>query len=154
MIKLYRLSRKKFAYDLSGTGARLHGGRWNSKGVNMVYTSENISLANLEVAVHLDLDLIPDDYCLIEIEVPKKSSCKIIKLETLKKYWNSYPHGNETQLLGDDFIQKNKFLLLKVPSAVVLQEHNFLLNPNHEDFKNVKVTKVTPFTFNDRLFSV
>jgi RES domain-containing protein len=151
-MKLYRLAREKYAKDMLGTGARLNGGRWNSRGVSVIYTAENISLANLEVAVHLDLDLIPDDYCLIELSLPNDMSTKTIKIKQLNKYWDSFPHGEHTQLIGDDFVSKCKYLLLKVPSAVVPQEHNYIINPNHKAFKEIKISKIVPFNFNERLF--
>lgn len=152
-MKIYRLSREKYARDLSGTGARLNGGRWNSRGKNALYSAENISLAKLEVAVHLDLDLIPDDYCLIEIELPKRAKIKILDVSELSSDWNTIPHSESTQILGDEFLDKNEYLALKVPSAVVPQENNYILNPNHPSYSSVKVTNIERFTFDDRLFS-
>ncbi len=152
-MKLYRLAREKYANDISGTGARLNGGRWNSRGKNALYSAENVSLAKLEVAVHLDLDLLPDDYCLIEIELPDKAIIKTLELSGLSDDWDSIPHSESTQLIGDDFLDENKFLALKVPSAVVPQENNYIVNPNHASFSEIKINKIERFTFDNRLFN-
>lgn len=151
-MKLYRLSREKYASDISGTGAKLNGGRWNSRGKSALYTAENISLAILEVAVHLDLDLIPEDYYLIEIELPETATIQTLNPSDLKRHWDSLPHSESTQLLGDDFLVANEYLALKVPSAIVPQEHNFIINPLHPDFLKVKITKTDAFSFDNRLF--
>jgi RES domain-containing protein len=153
-MKIYLLSRKKHANDLSGTGARLFGGRWNSRGINALYGAENISLAKLEVTVHLDLDIIPDDYFLIEIEIPENINIKVLEKEVLEADWNSIPHSESTQLIGDEFLDENQFLVLKVPSAIVPQEHNFILNPNHKNFSLIKITAIEKFTFDNRLFKM
>ncbi len=152
-MKAYRLARQKDANDLSGTGARLNGGRWNSRGKNALYTAQNISLAILEVAVHLDLDLIPNDYCLIEIDIPDKVSIKTISKTKLSPDWDSIPHSDSTQLIGDTFLDQNKYLVLKTPSAIVSQEFNLIINPQHPEFRKVKIKSVTPFNFDDRLFN-
>lgn len=91
-MRVYRLARKKYAKDLSGTGAKLNGGRWNSKGNEALYTAEHISLAKLEVAVHLSLDLIPDDYCLITLELPKSCKVKTLSLSDLPIAWDAIPY--------------------------------------------------------------
>lgn len=151
-MKLYRLSREKYATDISGTGAKLNGGRWNSRGKSALYTAENRSLAVLEVAVHMDFDLIPEDYFLIVIELPEKASIKNITVSDLSKHWDSLPHSESTQLLGDDFLDANQFLALKVPSAIVPHEYNFIINPLHPDFSKVKIITLEAFTFDNRLF--
>jgi RES domain-containing protein len=151
-MKVYRISREKHARDLTGTGARLYGGRWNSKGRAALYTAEHVSLAKLEVAVHLDFDVIPDEYCLIEIELPNDLKIRQFDVEQLPRTWNAYPYSRATQHLGDLYLDQNKFVGFKVPSAVVPQEFNFILNPNHSDFKWVQVSKVERFNFDQRLF--
>lgn len=152
-MKLYRLSRRKYAKDLSGTGAKLNGGRWNSKGNEAFYTAEHISLAKLEVAVHMNLDLIPDDYCLVELELPDNSKIQTLKISELPKHWDCIPYAKATQMIGDNFLYETRFLALKVPSAIVHQEHNVILNPQHPDYAKVKVLKVEEFRFDERLFN-
>lgn len=152
-MKIYRLSRRNYAKDLSGTGAKINGGRWNSRGIEALYTSEHISLAKLEVAVHISLDLIPDDYCVIELELPNQTKIKTLKVSDLPNYWDCIPYAKTTQLIGDEFLNENKFLALKVPSAIVHQEHNLILNPHHKDYHKVKITKIEKFGFDERLFN-
>ena len=149
---VYRLSREKYMNDLSGMGAWLNGGRWNSRGKFALYTVQHVSLAKLEVAVHLDLDLIPNDYMLVEIFLPDEAITKTVWVEDLETDWNSIPHSESTQLFGDDFLEANQYLALQVPSAIVLQEFNFIINPRHPDFPKVAVKTVAPFSFDARLF--
>lgn len=146
---VYRLSRKRYAEDLSGRGAELAGGRWNSKGTALVYTGQNISLCMVEVAVHLPLGIVPKDYELISIEIPDD---EIQELETDKFDWQSALTFVITRDLGDEFARKSEKLILKVPSAVVQGEFNYLINPKHPKIKKVKIKKVEAFGFDDRLF--
>ena len=151
-MKVYRISRQKHAKDLSGTGAKLNGGRWNSKGRSALYAAEHISLAKLEVAVHLDFDIIPDSYCLIEIELPDHLKIKIVEMDELPENWNAIPYLQSTQKLGDSILDQNEAVAFKVPSAVVSQEFNYILNPNHPDFKTIQISKIDSFSFDQRLF--
>lgn len=146
---LYRLSKEKFARDLSGKGAELVGGRWNSKGNAVLYTSQSIALCVTEIAVHVPLGILPKDYQLIHIEIPDED---FLEIKRFPKDWQSFPHGNSTQMLGDKFLKENKFLAMKVPSATVQGEFNFLINPRHKNFNQIKVLKIESFSFDERLF--
>jgi RES domain-containing protein len=149
---VYRLSRGKFKNDLSGRGAELAGGRWNSKGVAMLYTSESIALCTVEIAVHMPLGIVPLDYFLVRIEFPDDSLISILPSDTLPENWQTYPHSNITQEIGDNFILEEQYLVLKVPSATVQGNYNYLINPRHKDFKNVTVVETSAFEFDKRLF--
>lgn len=149
---VYRLSRGAYRNDLSGKGAELAGGRWNSKGTAVLYTSESIALCTVEVAVHMPLGIVPKDYHLITIELPDASPLTEITEDKLPSSWKSFPHANSTQLLGDRFVQEGDFLVLKVPSATVQGTYNYLVNPRHPDFHKVHITHTEPFTFDKRLF--
>ena len=127
------------------------GGRWNNKGTAIVYTSESRALCMLEVAVHLPLGHLPKDYVLISLEVPD-GSLENISRSYLPEDWNQFPPKPSTRHLGDTFISEGKKLLLKVPSALVPDEHNFLINPAHKDFLQVKILAVEPFLFDSRFF--
>mgnify|MGYP005849590043 CR=1 FL=1 len=151
-MKLYRLSRDIYARDLTGTGARLNGGRWNSKGRPAVYTAEHISLAKLEVAVHLDMDIIPENYYLIEINLPDVLDIKCLQVSDLPHSWDSIPYSYSSQSVGDSFLNNAKYVALKAPSAIIHQEFNYILNPHHPDFNLIKITKVETFSFDQRLF--
>jgi RES domain-containing protein len=164
---VYRLSAGKFKNDLSGKGAELAGGRWNSKGVAMLYTSSSIALCLCELAVHLPFGIVPKDYYLLTIEFPDNLSIVEIKSEKapptgrggggpggggLPKDWRSVPHAQSTQNIGDKFIAEGKSLVLKVPSAIVPADFNFLFNPAHKDFSKVKIMSAELFEFDSRIF--
>lgn len=138
--------------DLSGKGAAIFGNRWNSKGVEMLYTAESRALAMAEVVVHLSLATLPDDYQMIEIEIPETIYIDILKESSLKNGWNSNPSNSTTQAIGDSFIISHKNLVLKVPSAVVKGDFNYLLNPNHPDISKIKIKSITKFPFDTRIF--
>ena len=149
---VYRLSREKYKDKLSGYGASLNGQRWNSKGTEVIYVAQSRALANCEVAVHLALGILPKDYFMVEIEIP--DSVKILELKGsgLPNGWNSIPCRPAAQFIGDEFVQQNSHLGLKVPSAVVKGDFNFILNPRHVDFKKVKIIGTEPFPFDPRYF--
>jgi RES domain-containing protein len=149
---VYRLSRSKFKNDLSGRGAELAGGRWNSKGVALVYTSESIALCTVEIAVHMPLGIVPLDYCLVEIEIPDEFDVYEVRIDNLPLSWNSFPHTKHTQQIGDRFIFDTDHLVLKVPSATVQGNYNYLINPRHPEFNKVTVRNTLPFEFDKRLF--
>jgi RES domain-containing protein len=148
---LYRLAIDKYSDDLSGTGAKLFGGRWNIPGFAAVYATQSISLAVLEIIVHTNKDLIPPDYMLIKIEIPDNLPIKEITLKTLKENWRE--DLDYTQFIGTEFLKNNNNVALKVPSAIVEEENNIILNPAHIDFKKIKIKSITPFEFDNRFFS-
>ncbi len=147
---VYRLASALYKEDLSGTGAKLFGGRWNSKGITVLYTTENISLCVLEILAHADKYTIPDNYHIIKINVPDTTGHPVITKSKLKKSWKD--DVGYTQFMGDEFIKSNDALLMKVPSAVVDEENNFILNIQHPDFKKVKILSTASFHFDKRLF--
>ncbi|MEX0996882.1 MAG: RES family NAD+ phosphorylase [Flavobacteriaceae bacterium] len=151
-MKVYRLSRKKYSGDLSGKGAALSGNRWNSKGVEIIYTSESRALAMAEVLVHLPVYLLPQDFEMLEILIPDAIQIKEIYQNSLPEMWNGFPHHPKTQFIGDNFIRTNEQAVLKVPSAVVQGDFNFLLNPFHKNFHKIKIIAHTAFTFDNRFF--
>ena len=150
---LYRFSRKEHGGDLSGKGAEMYGGRWNSKGVPVTYCSESRALAVTEIVAYTPPGLIPEGYVLNIIEVPDNPEffCTI-PTDELPADWKKYPHRKETKQLGDTYLKVGNCLLVQVPSALVDGEHNYLLNPAHPYFSKVKVLEVLPFNFNERLF--
>jgi RES domain-containing protein len=148
---VFRLSKSKYAEDLSGKGAEIAGGRWNSKGKKVLYTSQSIALCTTEIAVHTPLGNIPTDYNLTTIEIPDVPINEYLSGK-LPKDWKSFPHSKSSQKIGDLFLTEGKFLVLKVPSAVVQGEFNYLLNPEHEFFHKIKILRVEEFSFDKRLF--
>lgn len=150
-MKLYRLATCLYAGDLSGTGSRLYGGRWNKIGVSMVYLASSKSLALLEVLVHLPPLLIPDNYCMSTFEIPEESVISIAETD-LPSNWNNLQFQENVQEIGAEFVKKEEYLLCKVPSIVVGGEFNYLLNPEHPLISSVKIIDKTPFSFDERLF--
>ncbi len=148
---IFRLSLSKYAKDLSGSGAELHGGRWNSKGTAMIYCCESRALCTTEIAVHMPLGQLPGDYKLIGIEIPNESVLALYEA-ALPDDWHAVPHSFSTQLLGDEFVSKSENMVLKVPSVVVPGEFNYLINPKHINFQEVKIVSETDFNFDKRLF--
>lgn len=146
---LYRISNARYADDLSGNGARLYGGRWNSEGRAIVYLASSRSLAILESLAHLSPTNIPVDYVILTIDVPDDFFEIDIKL--LPNNWSEYPEPNILKEICNSFLQKNEFLLLKVPSAIVPQEFNYLMNPMHQKAGKVKIVSKAPFSFDERL---
>ncbi|SKB39448.1 RES domain-containing protein [Salegentibacter holothuriorum] len=147
---VYRIAKKKWIKDLSGTGAKITGGRWNPKGFPVLYCASTSSLAILEKLVHVDFDLLPNDLYIAEIEIPDNSIQKL-RLKDLPKDWNKYPAPDKIKFLGKDWIMANKYLILQVPSAVNPNEMNFLINVDHPDSGKIKIRKNYPFEIDDRL---
>jgi RES domain-containing protein len=151
-MELFRLSTKKWSETLTGKGAAIKGGRWNSPGTEIVYCAASRSLAMAEVAVHFTLSTLPDDYMMVTIYAPDSTSVKMIQERDLPNDWNAYPHIAGTKAFGDDFISENKYCLLKVPSAVTKGDYNMLINPFHPEFQNITIIHSEPFPFDHRLF--
>ncbi|MEO7119549.1 MAG: RES family NAD+ phosphorylase [Ginsengibacter sp.] len=151
-MEAYRLSREKFAKTLSGKGAALKGARWNSIGVELIYTASNRSLSMAEVAVHFTLATLPGDYMMITIFIPDNISIQKFNISDLPTNWNTFPHPSTTPSIGDKFITDNKFCVLQIPSAVTQGDYNLLINPNHPDFKRIKIIAIDKFPFDKRIF--
>ena len=139
-MKVYRITRKKYAEELSGVGASLSTiNRWNNKGTEIVYTAESEALARAELAGHINLGLLPDPV-LIEIDVEADNFYE----PELPPNWEVTPPGSPSKSIGDEFIAHGKHLVMKVPSKYDHQQYNYLINPNHIDFKTkVIITKIT-----------
>jgi RES domain-containing protein len=147
---LYRIAKCSYINDLSGAGARLFGGRWNSVGKPMIYLASTRSLAILEILVHLSATMFPGDFCIAEIKVPD-DSIKELPIKSLPANWQDILPPIELKKTGDDFLKQQEALLLKVPSAIIAEEFNYLLNPMHPAMSKVKLVKQLPFNFDQRL---
>lgn len=151
-MEVYRLSREKFASTLSGKGAALKGARWNSVGVELIYTAGNRSLAMAEVAVHFSLATLPSDYMMMTIFVPHDVPLQKLTLSELPADWSAFPHPTSTQEIGDRFVSENRYGILQIPSAVTYGDYNILINPNHPEFKRIKILDTERFPFDKRIF--
>ncbi len=151
-MEAFRLSREKYAAPLSGKGAAMKGARWNSIGVELIYTASNRSLAMAEVAVHLTLATIPSDYVIITIYLPDDISTQKLTKTDLPVNWNAFPHPISTQAVGDRFIADNNYCVLQIPSVVTQGDYNLLINPHHSDFSKIKIIVIEKFPFDKRIF--
>lgn len=151
-MQVFRLVREKYAFPLSGIGAALKGARWNSIGVELIYTAGNRSLAMAEIAVHFSLATLPNDFVMITLNIPDYVKFKEIAVKDLPINWKDFPHPTSTQVIGDSFVSENKFCVLKVPSVVTHGDFNMLINPNHIDFSKINIEGVEKFPFDNRIF--
>ena len=148
---VYRISGQRFANDLSGTGARLNGGRWNSVGLSLLYSASYRSLALLEILVHTTNNYVPDDLMLITIEIPDTILIQEILHEAIYDELNRKKAQAQFQTIGDKWIKSQTSLILKVPSVIIPEEFNYLINPLHKDFHKVKIKETKLFRFDERL---
>lgn len=149
-MELYRLGSCKFSADTSGEGSRLFGGRWNTIGVPAIYFASSRALAVLEVLVHLPPALLPSDFCMAIFKL-ETTSFEITQNQ-LPTGWNTFPFLKQVQLIGNAFFKESKHLLLKVPSAVVEGEFNYIMNPQHPEASQLTLLNKAQFTFDNRLF--
>lgn len=149
---VFRLTRRRYADTLSGVGAAKSGNRWNSRGVEMIYTAQSRALALAEVAVHLTLAVVPSDFVMMVIDIPESVTYDQFSFDDLPENWHIHPPIRDTQRIGDRFILDGKSAVLRVPSAVVPGDFNFLINPNHGDFKSISIRQVYDFRLDRRLF--
>ena len=138
------------AFD--GEGARLYGGRWNSVGVPIVYASEHQSLAALEVRVHIDKTRMRKPCKCFTFQF-EENLMDVFRVGALPKDWQQEPPPPSLQQLGDNWVKAGDSVILAVPSAVIPNELNYLINPRHRDFAKLKIGKPTDFAFDQRLFT-
>jgi RES domain-containing protein len=152
-LKAWRLSKLRYAdMALSGEGARFLGGRWNSIGVPVVYASLSLSLAVLEVFVHMTAPAEPDDYVSVMVNLGvEESEAERVNLVQLPHDWRRINHP-ELQALGDEWARSMRSLVLRVPSVVVEGEWNALINPLHPDAAGMVIEKPRAFQFDERMF--
>jgi RES domain-containing protein len=139
------------AKAFSGEGARLYGGRWNSAGVAMVYASEHKSLAALEARVHVETTKKIKRYKCFAFHFDEKLM-EVFRRASLPKDWQEEPPPPSIQSLGDAWVKAADSVILAVPSVIIPDELNYLINPNHKDFNKIKIEKPTDFAFDPRLF--
>jgi RES domain-containing protein len=149
-ITAWRITKRKHAKDaLSGSGARRYGGRWNSPGTAIVYTSETQSLAVLEMLVHLEQPDLLQRYVLIPVTIDETLIEKLDR-SRLPRQWQTAP-PIELRAIGDEWASRKPCVALQVPSALVPAENNVLLNPAHPSFKQLIIGEPVSFTFDQRL---
>lgn len=136
-MQVYRISKCRYIKDLSGAGSARFPGRWHSKGTHVLYTAGSPSLALLESVVHLS-GIVLESYCLLSLDIPVNSIAEVHP-DIIDGNWHYYPAPSSLRQIGDQFVRDNKYLALRVPSAIIPEESNYLINPGHKDFAQVSM---------------
>jgi len=151
MIRAWRIVKTRHSADaFSGEGARLYGGRWNSSGNAMVYTAGSESLATLELLVHLDNTSVLPSFSICPVDFDD-SLVELLEPANLPRDWRQSPPLISLQVVGDGWISRGSSVVLRVPSAVIENENNYLINPAHTDFKRLVIGSMEAFTLDSRL---
>lgn len=152
-MRVWRLCHRQFAASaFTGLGAKLYGGRWNHKGLPVVYCSATLSLAVLEVLVHHRAPVPPPDFVAIPADLPARTKIKTLQVSELPREWHTDPAPPQLQVIGSAWLESLSSLTLAVPSVLVPQELNYLLNPRHPDFAKLIIGVPQTFPFDPRLW--
>jgi RES domain-containing protein len=147
---VYRIGRTKHARDLTGEGARLYGGRWNRRLTACLYTSESRALAVLEYTVNVNIDDIPRALSITTLDIPVHS-LRELAVKELPGDWMEAPAPTSTKEFGTALLQHAEYLVLKIPSAVIPAEYNYIINPAHKDSGKVAIVEVQDFVYDIRI---
>ena len=149
-ISAWRITKEVQAKSaFSGEGARLFGGRWNSRRTSLIYTAQSQSLAVLEMLVHLDSPELLKHYVLFEVTI-HPSMVEVLDLDRLPQDWKANPAPEEVQSIGDAWVHSRRSPVLRVPSTLVPSECGYLLNPVHPDFRKLHMGNPLPYQFDPR----
>ena len=152
MQTVYRIVKTKYAPTaFDGEGAFRYGGRWNTRGTRIIYTAGSLSLAALEMLVHLDDDELLLSYSFVAANIPPPLMLPVRAFHSLPKNWNASPSPLALQHLGDAWVRANASAVLEVPTSIVPLEKNYLLNPAHPDYSQISLEKPHRFVFDERL---
>jgi RES domain-containing protein len=150
-VRLWRIaSAAQAAFD--GEAARRHGSRWTPKGSSAVFASATLSLAVLERFVHTDPDLERIDLVAISADIGPDIAIEAVAISDLPGDWRAYPAPPVLALVGQRWLEQRKTIVLSVPSAIIPDERNFLLNPAHADFATLTINSAEPFSFDPRMW--
>ena len=148
---VYRITKVEHA-ALDGMGGLYGPGRWHKKGFPIIYTSEHASLAAWEKIVHVaSFENLPNNLLLVKIEIPDKIEIQQVPDSILIKDWAGFPFASETANFGTSFLRAKEYLALKVPSVIIPDEFNIILNPMHPAINECKVISSIPFLFDMRV---
>jgi RES domain-containing protein len=153
-VRVFRICRKAFVrHALDGRGGLFAPGRWHGTRRPIVYSSESLALASLEVLVHCEIDLVPADLVALEILIPKSVTVATLSASKLPRTWRRYPAPSALQRLGNAWLDSVRTCVLRVPSAVIPSESNFLLNPRHPHMARIKILQRFDFHFDQRFIA-
>ncbi len=151
-MEVFRITQEQFADDLTGNGARLFGGRWNNEGLFALYTSSSRSLALLETLAHTPAKMLGVRiYNLITVSIQDDMIAEQILISSLPSGWDEPDTRPVTKKLGDKFLRDKKKLLIAVPSVLMPEESNYILNPLHTDMRKVKIINKRRIYFDKRM---
>lgn len=150
-MRVWRLARSVYP-ALDGEGARLYGGRWNAPGTPVVYVAGSLSLAALEQLVHLNPDRLPEDLIAYGVDIPDSLPVEEVAASNLPDGWDRRAEVPELRRIGERWLEKEEATVLSVPSAVIPEERNYLINPHHPLADEIRARYQRPFDFDPRLF--
>jgi len=148
---VYRIAQNEYVRDLSGYGAKLNGGRWNREGTAVLYTGSTIALCAREYWVHLPetVTLKQNAFAVATIDIPTSSVYVLIDNELPEQRTND---SSQLHAITDEWLRQNEHVAMRVPSAIIQHEYNYLINPSHSLFSEITLKSVNPFSFDKRAF--
>lgn len=149
-MRLWRIAHRKYALDRHCSGAAMYGGRWNPIGLPALYCGGTIAITSLEKLVHLGTTPWPP-LVLVAVDLPDASAVYAPDTEMLPDGWDALPLSTTAQSFGGDWLRRGDTLTMKIPSVIVPEEANFVINPLHPDYPQVQLTALRPFSFDRRL---
>ena len=147
-MEVFRITKVQYADRLVASGG---AARWNARGRFVIYTAASRALACLENVVHRSGEGLQETFRVMVIQLPNTIHMDTISPDMLPPDWFAYTHYAQCQQLGEDWLQHGQSAVLRVPSAIIPQEWNFLINPMHPDFSSIKLLKIEPFAFDPRI---
>ena len=150
---VYRIGKTKHARNLTGEGARLNGGRWNHKLTPCLYTSESRALALLEYSVNVNIDDIPHTLSITTLEIPDSIILQLT-IASLPRNWRESPAPTATKDFGTDLLKNASHPVIKIPSAIIPEEFNYILNQLHRDSAAFRVIDVADFVYDVQIKKV
>lgn len=145
---VYRITLAKYADKLQASG---RAARWNRNQVDMIYTSSSRSLACLENIVHCNQLALARNFRILTIEIPQEIQPEIFELDSLPSDWREFSRMPLTQAIGSSWIEEKTSGVLRIPSSIIPEEYNYLINPAHADFTKINILKVEDFVFDERI---
>jgi RES domain-containing protein len=150
-LQVWRLVRRPYAdAALTGIGSFQRGTRWSGRGVHVVFAAESRSLAILEVLAHIDKDHVPRDYTFLPLDIPDEA-IEVLDLSVVPSNWRTSPPPTELQAIGNAWARELRSLALRVPSVIVPEESNVLINPHHPRFSEITQGDSLSATIDERL---
>ncbi len=149
-MNVWRVTKERYALDRVGTGASRTGGRWNPINVPVIYAGMSIAIASYERLVHAE-ELLAKDLVLVKIDIHDESPIWYVDDSELPTKWDALPSSASAQAFGLEFVAEGQYLAMVVPSVVIPEERNIIINPNHPEWARCSMTIIRPFLYDPRL---